>query len=151
MSSPAANLIWRLKHPFHINQVLDPDFDDVGGELTLKQVRDPVWAPSVKSGAGAGDPWSPGLPRRQIERRVNMLARRQGRRRRELDRLVERFHGAMQQRRQQLDLLVKRFHRATLQGYPKFRFGKNQACNACVPYNGRHTANYWATGQVDCW
>ena len=180
---------------------VDPDFDDLGGELTLEQIRHPVLslAQSYKTPAGDGDP--DGLTKkwkrqqrqalnqkwwrlRQISSRWDRLAKRlikdlMAWRKRRLEDLSQRLTAvaspkaqlmrkqavlqALSQRlaaapdykaqieRKQLNLwtLSQRFLHAQLKDYPAFPWtGK---CQRCVPYNGRFTVNYWATGQKDPW
>jgi hypothetical protein len=161
------------KHP-----VIDPDFDNLGGELTLAQIRDPgltlaqIWNPISPTG---GDPiyWY----KQQRERlrdqhnRLRLLARRLKaayklripRAHERVLRLSQRleaassFEAQIACKQELLQKLAKRFLAAQLKTYPKFNFGRAFPaggyckCNKCIPYNGHHTINYWATGQTDCW
>jgi len=178
--------------------VIDPDFDDLGGEPTLAQWRDPVLT--------LGDMWNPvhptsgdpvGFMARQRNRKVVKIYRQQRqlqdlgirlrktqnlRLRRAKERLRRRgarLHQLMDwqmrrrgpqwnwlpkiekwmttrqgqilaSRRKQLSVLSKRFLLTQFKTWPKFNFARLK-CNKCIPYNGHHTINYWATGQADCW
>lgn len=130
---------------FFLSPVLDPDFDELGGELTWAQIVDPVWAPLVKSSLGSGDP--EGLKAQNRDR----LQRRH----RQLQRLAGRLRAAQNlqliRTKDRIQRSARRLPVAHLASYPKFSFPKNHKCNPCVPYNGHHTPYYWGTGQADCW
>jgi hypothetical protein len=186
---------------YRYHPILDPDFDDLGSELTLAQWRNPVltlgdmWNPVHPMG---GDPV--GFIQRQRDRKVAKIYRQQRqlqdlgmrlrkaqnlhlrRAKERLRRRGARLHQLMDwqmrrrgpqwnwlpkiekwmttrqrqilaSRRKQLSVLSQRFLAAQLKSYPKFNFGNwwIYKCKECVPYNGHHTPNYWATGQADCW
>lgn len=132
----------KRKTPVFFNRfpVIDPDFDNLGGELALAQIRDPgltlaqIWNPISP---GAGDPI--GHPQRRIDHNRYRLRK-----------LARRLKAAFSCKRELLQKLSRQFLLAQFKTWPKFNFAQLK-CNKCVPYNGRHTINYWATGQADCW
>jgi hypothetical protein len=127
------------------NPVLDPYFDEMGGDLVLAQIIDPVHSPATKSAPGSGDPEGlKALNRYRLQHQH-----------RRLQRLAKRLRAAqnlqLSRTKDRIQRSARRLPVAHLASYPKFRFPKNHKCNPCVPYNGHHTPYYWGTGQADCW
>jgi hypothetical protein len=114
---------------WHISQTLDPDFDELGGELTYAQIADPLPEPDEDP-----PPYFARLYRRQYEQE-----RYQRERKRRIALLAMR--NEVQGMRTRLASTMARFYRATR--------NLNPMCNRCRPYNWHHTPGYWGTGQVD--
>ena len=117
---------------------VDPDFDHLGGELTLTQIEDPL-PPMFDRGNDC-----------LADRERAILAHRHYL----FDHLAKRFdvtaHLHLSRARERLQraaylLRVRPFD------LPMFHFWQNGPCNCCVPYNGHFTRDYWGTGQADCW
>jgi hypothetical protein len=140
------------KQPWHIgfDSVVDPDFDELGGELTLEQIRHPTlsWAQcwNPKPVYSDGDPL-------RYAQKLRYLIKGQ---RDQLNQLFQRLQTAgnfktqIALKRLRLEAVCELLLAAQRSKWPKFGF-RNTKCRGCIPYNGRHTMNYWATGQVDCW
>jgi hypothetical protein len=128
--------------------VIDPEFDNMGGDLTLAQIRAPVL--SLAQCCKSYHPFG-GDPDLYIQNQRAHIADRHYRLEKLMFRLRRSRKNPNKRKRAQLILLNQRFLAAQLRKYPKFTFSKNAKCNSCVPYNGHHTPNYWATGQTDCW
>ena len=110
---------------------LDPEFDELGGELTFHQITDPLPEPDEE-------------PKNFYARRWQQLYDARLYRRRTASRALRRaIRNVIHYKRVRLNYAYERFQHAL----PNL----NKKCSRCYPYNGHHTPNYWGTGQADCW
>ena len=132
------------------NWLIDPDFDEMGGELTFKQIVDPVPAAETEAYPGQYQRGHQHQLWQELKMRRHRLEWWAKCLQREEDIILERASLRLRN-------LSIRFVRMQLKGptiresFPQFFFHGNQRCNHCIPYNGRHTPNYWRTGQADPW
>jgi hypothetical protein len=118
---------------WHVPPVLDPDFDEMGGEVTIEQLI--TLQPQIYEHPDA----------RQRARRA--LARIRGEvRQRRYRKAVEATEGITLE----ITIMRDQFRRVT-DRYRRALRNLNPRCNRCVPYNGSHTPNYWGTHQPDPW
>lgn len=123
---------------------IDPEFDELGGALTLAQIIDPV--PAVETEAYPGQ-------YRRLQNRWSWQEFKQKRHR--IDYAAKTLQRAeniiLERARSRLKEISIRFVQVRSKEYPTFRFISNPRCNRCIPCNGHHTPDYWGTGQPDCW
>lgn len=108
--------------------LLDPDFDDFDGDLTLGQICKPQ-ADLYVSRKGAGDPGAWNERNSEDRKKLREAERERLRLYREAERAKELKYAAVGARRERRDY----------------------KCQRCIPYNGHHTPDYWGTGQKDPW
>jgi hypothetical protein len=117
-------------HPWYPN--VDPDFDEMGGELTLQQIADPL----------------PGIDEepRHYFARVRVRKDEQARYRRHVA-LREALRAAkltahkqnLEDRYRLLDLTAR---------FAVAARSLNAGCRGCIPYNGHLTPRYWEPAQA---
>lgn len=131
--------LWHTTYPG-----VDPDFDEMGGELTLHQIADPV--PMAHTEA------YPGQYRRQHCGREWQKIRERWNRFYDLEsRLNQAWNRIALNNRNHIQYLAHQLVDIRTKNYPRFVFHDNMRCNKCIPYNGSHTRDYWGTGQKDPW
>jgi hypothetical protein len=117
-------------HPWYPN--VDPEFDEMGGELTLHQISDPL-------PAGDEEPASYLARKRARDNNARYYARSLERAA-ALQAAKNTAYQQIEESRHRLAVLVTRFDRAAL--------SLNKVCNSCIPYNGYLTPNYWSSARA---
>lgn len=111
---------------------VDPEFDEMGGELTLHQISDPV---------PEGDEDTAHYRGRMRAKQEQADYRARVRRQAEALRVAKQeAHKQIREAQYRLIDLAARFHTASRQ--------LNTACRGCIPYNGHYTPYYWSLGQA---
>jgi len=111
---------------------VDPDFDELGGELTLQQIADPL--PVCE-----GEAWEY-LPYRRAKERARYQARllKQAEQADALRAVKQAAHRQIREAWARLDALKVRYHAGA-------RY-LNHMCRGCIPYNGCNSPpEYWSS------
>jgi hypothetical protein len=118
---------------YQVYPSVDPDFDEMGGEITIEQLISLV--PQVYE-----RPYAKQQARKAIARIHEEAWQKR------YEKAVE----ATEEITLEITIMRDQFRRVT-DRYQRALRNLNPRCNRCIPYNGSYTPNYWNTGQRDPW
>jgi hypothetical protein len=125
-----------------VTVLIDPEFDELGGELTFAQIADPVPNPD------SDEPYNYRQTRLRCAIRARERYEQQREQRHKEYEKKRAEHYLAQQTREHVLRWCKYWRVIDVQQQLDITEVK---CRCCIPCNGRHTPNYWGTGQPDCW
>src|SRR5262245_61126064 len=121
----------------HIPPLIDPDFDEMAAEVTIKELID--LEPQIYE-----------RPDTRLYARTAIARHHYNTQRKRRVKQIDKIEHELRQAQFELRTMVDRYDRVEW----RFRYYSaqlNPKCNKCRPYNGSHTPNYWGTNQRDPW
>jgi hypothetical protein len=126
--------------------LIDPDFDEIGGELTLQQVRNPLPTYLASDTPPEGGKYAT-KPYGYWARKQRLQGEQQGK----LN-IVQQLELRLDRVRKNYNEMLRRFWVMQNRFNTAIRSGVlNPKCRRCIPYNGYHTPRYWGRKQKDPW
>jgi hypothetical protein len=131
--------------------LLDPEFDELGGELTLWQIANPLPEPDGNKQWCKADSERERRIRELYEKGRELLEQHRNLEQQQHILELERLGHEQRQFNDQYHHVVRWCRHWRVIDVQRQLNIKEVKCRCCIPYNGHHTPNYWGTGQQDCW